>query len=469
MDKKLRLLIVEDSETSASATVRLFQKAGYEVEHKRVSTREDFSPELKKSKWDLIISDYTLPGFTALEVLRVLKETGLEIPFIVVSGTISEDTGVEAMKIGAHDYVMKDNLERLIVDAERELKDAGHRRKQKEAEKRYSVLFENAAEGIMGADIETRKLAFVNPAMCLLLGYTEEEIKGLSVPDIHPKEDLDRVLSEFEAQAKGEKTLAIDLPFLRKDGGIFYADVNTVSVELEGKRYNVAFVNDVTERKKAEDEVRHLNRVLRAIRGVNQLATTEKDPSRLIISVSKRLMETGGYGNVWIALFDENGVLKTFAGEKVEKDFPEVKKMLEKGKRFKCQEMALEKGGMIEIENPPKTCSGCPMSGGYGGRIAFCAPITREGKTYGTVTVSLPKDVASSKEEQGLFRELIGDLSYAFSAIETEEEGKKMQKKTEKHLRELEIFYESAIGREERILVLKKEVEELKKELGKKS
>ncbi len=468
MSKQIRVLIIEDSEDDTLMNVRELEKHGYEVRSRRVETASSMEAALDGEVWDVILSDYRMPAFSAPAALELMQEKGLSIPFIVISGTVGEDTAVEVMKAGAHDFFTKANMSRLVPAIEREMQDAEHRRKRKEAEKRHSILFEKAAEGIMGADIETKKLMFANPAMCDLLGYTEEEMKGLSVQDIHPGEAVGHVLSEFEAQARGEKTLAMDLPFLRKDGEVFYGDVNTAKVELEGKHYNVAFVTDTTERKIREDKIRHFNRVLRAIRGVNQLITRERDPDKLITDACRHLMRTGGYLKVWIALFDEKGGLKAFAGDEVEKEFPRIKKALEEGKRHRCQEMALERGRTVVVKNVESVCAGCPMAKDYGEKVVFCVPLAYGGKTYGTMSVALSKDLAIDPEEQGLFEELAGDISFALFGIETGEESKRMQEERENHLHELEVFYESATGREERILELKKEIKDLRKKLGEK-
>ena len=123
----------------------------------------------------------------------------------------------------------------------------------KESEERYKALFESAAEGILVADIETKQFKYANPAFCRMLGYTEEEIGQMGVQDIHPEESLEYVMAEFEAQSRGEKTLAPNIPCLRKDGTIMYADIDTANVSIDGRECNVGFFTDITERKKAED------------------------------------------------------------------------------------------------------------------------------------------------------------------------------------------------------------------------
>ena len=124
-----------------------------------------------------------------------------------------------------------------------------------ESEKRYKAVFQGAAEGILIADIETGKFKYANPVICEMLGYTEEELKRMSVGDIHPKKVLQDVFSEFEAQAKKEKKLSMNLPCLRKDGTLIYVDIYTSPVRIDKKECNVGFFTDITERKKLETQL----------------------------------------------------------------------------------------------------------------------------------------------------------------------------------------------------------------------
>lgn len=131
----------------------------------------------------------------------------------------------------------------------------------RDSEERYRTLFQGAAEGIIVADIETMKFKYVNPAICKMLDYTEDELKLFSMLDIHRKEDLEYVLSEFKAQPKGGKTFSSNIPCLRKDGTIIYADVNTTNIMIDGRQCNVGFFTDITERMKAEDEIEKFKRM----------------------------------------------------------------------------------------------------------------------------------------------------------------------------------------------------------------
>jgi two-component system sensor histidine kinase/response regulator len=126
----------------------------------------------------------------------------------------------------------------------------------RDSETKYRTLFEGSVDGITIANIETKALKHANTALCRMFGYSEQEMRTIGVTDIHPKESLPIVMAEFEAQARGEKILAMNIPCLRKDGTIFYAEISTFRVTLDGRACAVGFFRDITERKQAEEAVR---------------------------------------------------------------------------------------------------------------------------------------------------------------------------------------------------------------------
>lgn len=140
MNKVLRILIVEDSEDDMLLLLRQLRQGGHEPVFTRVDTSEAMKEELNKHEWDLVISDYVMPRFSGLAALNVLKESGLDIPFIIVSGKIGEDIAVDAMKAGAHDYIIKGKIERLVPAVEREIREAEVRRERKYAERQLSKI-----------------------------------------------------------------------------------------------------------------------------------------------------------------------------------------------------------------------------------------------------------------------------------------------------------------------------------------
>ncbi len=130
----LRTLIVEDSEDDAALVVRELKRGGFDVDHIRVDTSEALSTALAESQWDIVISDYSMPGFSGAEALKILRAMDTETPFVFVSGTLGEETAVDALKSGAQDYVIKGKLARLVPAIQRELRDADGRRERKRLE-----------------------------------------------------------------------------------------------------------------------------------------------------------------------------------------------------------------------------------------------------------------------------------------------------------------------------------------------
>jgi signal transduction histidine kinase len=140
MSTVLRVLLVEDSEEDAELVLRVLRTAGFAPQHRRIETPEDLSAALDEGGWEIIVSDYHLPGFSAPDALELVKQKGLDVPFIIVSGLIGEETAVESMRAGASDFLLKNNLTRLAAAVQRELRTARDRRVQREEERRMREL-----------------------------------------------------------------------------------------------------------------------------------------------------------------------------------------------------------------------------------------------------------------------------------------------------------------------------------------
>ena len=132
---EIRLLLIEDSEADAALLVRELEKAGYTLEYRRVDNSGDLGKAVAEDEWDIILCDYVMPGFGGLEALAQLRNYGLDIPVIMISGHIGEDVAVGAMQSGASDYIMKGSLKRLVPAVRRELREAADRRERKKVER----------------------------------------------------------------------------------------------------------------------------------------------------------------------------------------------------------------------------------------------------------------------------------------------------------------------------------------------
>jgi len=175
MDKSLQVLIIEDSTDDVLLIMRSLQQGGFDPSWTKVDDPITMAAALTRQKWDLIISDFAImPQFNGLDVLEIANKHELDVPFIIVSGTIGEDTAVKAMKSGAHDYIMKDKLARLVPAVERELREAENRRKQKEIEKshaeskeRLDQFMKSATEGFILFDSQLRTIEINNAALVI--------------------------------------------------------------------------------------------------------------------------------------------------------------------------------------------------------------------------------------------------------------------------------------------------------------
>lgn len=177
MANPLRILIVEDSDDDLFLLLHELRKGGYEPEYAAVCTADAMRLALSERQWDVISSDYNMPGFSALAALKILQESGRDLPFIVVSGKIGEDQAVAAMKAGAHDYVMKQNLSRLTPAIEREIREADERRRRREAEvalnrqfAQFKTIFDSMSAVVYVADMNSYEILYMNPYAAMIFG-----------------------------------------------------------------------------------------------------------------------------------------------------------------------------------------------------------------------------------------------------------------------------------------------------------
>jgi PAS domain S-box-containing protein len=270
MSEVLRVLQVEDSESDAALIVRLLQKAGYDVRAERVEDADAMRAALARQTWEVIVADYQVPDFDAPIALQVLHETGLDLPFIVVSGTIGEDVAVAMMKAGAHDYLIKGNLARLAPAVEREIRDAHVRRERKraenalrESEAALRQLCDSALDAIVMVDEEGRTI-LSNPAAERMFGYTAAEMSGQPIHDLvipaGQAPDFHSNLRAYQATGQGPRIgSVVEVAARRKDGIEFPVELSLGAIH-EGQRWKaVGIVRDVTARHQARKMIEEAN------------------------------------------------------------------------------------------------------------------------------------------------------------------------------------------------------------------
>lgn len=274
MAEPLRVLVVEDSEDDTLLLLHELRRGGYEPTHRRVDTEQAMKDALREREWDLVVSDHSMPNFSSSAALELLRSEGyMDLPFIIVSGQIGEDSAVMAMKSGAQDYLMKDNLRRLNSAIERELREAKVRRERRraeeakrQAEEKYRGIFENAVEGIFQS---TADGAFViaNPALARMFGYESPEELMRSVSSIgeqlyvdpEHRAELDRLVR------RDGFVLGFESQMYRADGSVMWASVSARAVR-DARGEFAGFegtLEDITARKNAEKALREIREVER--------------------------------------------------------------------------------------------------------------------------------------------------------------------------------------------------------------
>jgi len=303
--KPLRALILEDSEDDALLLVRELGQLGFDVEWERVWTAPAMQSQLEAGPWDVVLSDYSMPGFDAPAALQVLQETGPDLPFIVISGTIGEEAAVATMRSGAHDYLMKGNLTRLGAAIEREMREAG--------------------------------------------------IRG--------------------------------------------------------------------EHRRAIDKIHHLNRVLRAIRNVNQLIVAEKDRRRLLERAAQMLVATRGYTSALCIHLDDDQQPDIVAHSAAAGQSTQASEdVIRAGGLTACMKLALETNGPVVLESNAPECSDCPLDSYYPNQKRLAKGLVHDGKALGVLAIALPRGIGADAEELDLLQEMTGDLAFALHDIDKTEQ-----------------------------------------------
>jgi PAS domain S-box-containing protein len=337
---------------------------------------------------------------------HVLFEGGKETGFLISLVDVTERKGAE---------------EALVDEATRRL-----------------ILMDQSRDGIVVLD-GNGKVYDVNRRFADMLGYSLEEARKLHVWDWEfqfPREQVEGMIRTVDETGDHFETR-----HRRKDGTVYDVEISTNGAVIAGQKLVFCVCRDITERKQAEERMKHLNLVLRAIRNVNQLIARGADRDSLLKGVCENFVQTRGYYNAWIALPDESGKLLVAAEAGMDENFIRVVDQLKHGELPDCGWKALKKSGVVVIEDPPSVCTDCPLSKYYGGRGGMSIRLEYGGKVYGIMTVSAPLDFLGHNEEYDLFEEVAGDIAFALHSMEQEAE----RSRTEEALRDSEERYRRLI------------------------
>jgi diguanylate cyclase (GGDEF)-like protein/PAS domain S-box-containing protein len=304
LNTRIKVLLVEDRPEDADLIALELRRSGLSIETQVVDSAAAYEHALAAFAPDLILSDYTLPGFDGCEALRIAQRQRPDTPFIFVSGTIGEERAIETLKQGAVDYVLKDNRARLAVAVERALKEGQEReskrwamRRLEESEERFRFAMHYSSIGMALLDPNGRWLG-VNPALCKILGYDESELLTRDALSItHPDDRFadgpqirQVLLRQIEAYRATKR-------FIRKDGGVVSTEIagSLVWQHSDKPHYFIWQILDVTDRIRAEEALRASEERFRSIAEATQEWIWEVDAQGVYTFCSPAVEAILGY------------------------------------------------------------------------------------------------------------------------------------------------------------------------------
>ncbi len=359
--------------------------------------------------------------FVKDEVLKLKRNDGT-----VFWGSVTAVAGKDKDgEIQFYDGIIEDITDR--IEAEQALE---------EEKSRFKQLYENAQEGIVITSNDGI-ISHANREFLRIFGYKLKEVTGRNIDKLVAGQEISRAKKITNNVVKG-KNVALETVRSRKDGTPVHVSVIASPISAGEKQLGVfGIYRDITERKKVEDKVKHLNQVLNAVRNVNQLIIQTKDRIKLINKACQGIVETRGYQNALVALFNGTGKITTTAEAGIGERYAPLVKKMEKGWVPYCGEKALKRKGVVSFKDLGKICPDCPLSkGNEKNRGAMTIRLTSKDKVYGFMTVSIPEDYINDKEEQRLFKEMADDIAFGLHSIEEEQKRRQAEEGLQRALEE---------------------------------
>lgn len=555
MTRAIDLLLAEDSEDDARLVIRVLRRGGFEVRHQRVESAAAMTAALQKQAWDAVISDYNMPGFSGMAALKILRSAGLDIPFILISGTVGEEIAVAAMKAGADDYVLKMNLSRLAPVLERELKEvairAEHRRAQRDllesesrfrnltklssdwfweqdeeyrfvrfsggdedggwgrdqsstlgqrrwelsgvvpvsgsweahkallearkpfrdfeyqrilgdggpqfiavsgepffdasgrfsgyrgvatditerkrsehALQRFRMAMDVSVDSIYLTDPATMRFVDLNNTACQRLGYTREQLLQLGPQNVLAM-DREQISREYDdVIAAGDQGLLHERRFVRSDGSEGWTELRRRALRTEGGTLIVTIGRDVTERKRAEESVRRLNRVYAVLSGINSAIVRIRDRDELFREVCRIAVEAGEFTAAWVGILDRatmavapvawNGLPDQY----IELIRERVREARSGGGGVAGQAIREKRPAVAnDIAQDPRVLIN-EETLALGSRALVALPFIVGGEVAGVLILQARRTGFFDIEEMKLLEELVGDIAFALEHLE---------------------------------------------------
>jgi diguanylate cyclase (GGDEF)-like protein len=437
---ELRILLVEDVPTDAELEVRELKRAGMRVTHQLVETEEAFRTALREFVPELIISDFSMPHFDGMWALSLSRELAPDVPFIFVSGTIGEEYAIRALKNGATDYVLKNNLVRLPAAVERALQDSAERAARRKAEReleetrsRLDGIVSSLNDVVWSFSVRENRLLYVSSAAKKM--YRQPVSTFYSKPTawmdvIHP-EDRERVGQEWSAAVASrhfDSTYRIVLP----DDEVLWIHNrgNLISDEQDRPVRIDCLARDITELKLQQQRIARLSRIHAVLSGINSAIVRIRDRQKLLEEACRIAVEHGGFGIAWIGMLDQHSLeiipiasagieaesLVATSRNSARSDTPLGRGIVGRAVREK---RTLFSNDITAEQSPGGARRQEAVRRGY--RSLMSLPLLVGDAVVGCLSLFAKEPNFFDDEEIKLLTELAGDISFALEYIEKEE------------------------------------------------
>jgi PAS domain S-box-containing protein len=373
---------------------------------------------LKTEDIDVVLLDLGLPDSNGIDTLARFREVAPDIPVVVLTGNDDPELAMEALRTGAEDYLVKGAIDPHLLA--RTVRYARERKRfeqnLRESEQRFRSLVACSVDHIFMLDLEGR-FAESNGATEHMGFPADHDIVGKTLEDVYAPEvarlyrlNLDQVIST-------RQPLRFDHHLDRKIDERVHTDTLYPVLLGEQLRGIGGICHDITERKKAEDRVAHLNQILRAIRDINQLIVREKDAQNLIRETSRLLVVHRGYNAAMIVLTGDDGLPVSYAEAGMGEAFGPLEENLKKGILPPCCDQAKFQNGAFYVNDRVAVCARCPIADGCAVNDVLCVRLKNDLRTYGYLAVAMDRAKGIDAEEKALFDEMADDVSHALHHI----------------------------------------------------
>ncbi len=430
--QSVRLILVEDMPMEAEIAVRHLEAGGFSCQWSRVDSESGLREALEATRPDLILSDFTLPGFDGLSALEMAQSHAPDIPFIFLSGTIGEERAIDALQRGAVDYVLKTNLERLAPAVRRALSEAQSRRQQRALEQQLRDIVATSQDWIWEHDRDGR-FTFCSESVRQILGYQPSDILGTNASQyVHP-EDLAALDFAMHTLGSNQRTATnLQARWRHRNGSYRWLERNMLALlddagHVSGYRGSE---RDFTERRRQEKHISRLTRVLKMLSGVNSAMVRIRQRSEILVEACRLATTAGGYASAMVALIEpgthsarpaawsgsiDNQAAQqlTFSiAETAKDDSSVIGRVLRTSAPLICNDL-----NSLEM---PLAARAPLLDSGFRSVVAY--PLVVDGTPVGALMLTSFDVGAVGDEESRMLRELVANLSFALQYLHKEDE-----------------------------------------------